>query len=100
MAEQGGRREEGEDVWKRRRVYKEEQRGEVREKEQEISFITGLQSYCVCFVSMMDSTETTFTISDPDKIRRYYSIFINTMAALARSFSAQIIKNTGTSLVY
>jgi CheY-like chemotaxis protein len=49
---------------------------------------------------MVDSTETTFTINDPDKIRRYYSIFINTMAAIARSFDAKIIKNTGTSLVY
>ncbi|HET7345642.1 MAG TPA: response regulator, partial [Nitrososphaeraceae archaeon] len=31
---------------------------------------------------------------------RYYSIFINTMAAIARSFDAKVIKNTGTSLVY
>jgi two-component system, OmpR family, response regulator ChvI len=100
IAEEGGRgAEEVDDVWKQRRVY-EEQHGEVREKEQEISFSTKSQSYSVCFVSMVDSTETTFTISDPDKIRRYYSIFINTMAAIARSFDAKIIKNTGTSLVF
>jgi len=67
---------------------------------EEISFTTGSQSYCVCFVSMLYSTETTFTISDPDKIRRYYSIFINTMATIARTFDAKVIKNTGTSVVY
>jgi two-component system, OmpR family, response regulator ChvI len=66
----------------------------------EISFTTGSQSYCVCFVSMLDSTETTFTITDPDKIRRYYSIFINTMATIARNFDAKVIKNTGTSVIY
>src|SRR5918911_5069702 len=88
---------EGEEVEERRRVYKEE--GEVNEIE-EISFSSKSQSYCVCFVSMIDSTETTFTISNPDKIRRYYSIFINTMAAIARNFDAKIIKNTGTSLIY
>ena len=109
---------EGEEVEERRRVYKE--KGEVQEKEEisfstnsqsygeegevqeneEISFSSKSQSYCVCFVSMVDSTETTLTINDPDKIRRYYSIFINTMAAIARNFDAKVIKNTGTSLVY
>ena len=102
MAEEG--RGEGEDkrqdddIWNQRRVYEEQ--GDVREKEQEISFTTKSQSYCICFVSMVDSTETTFTISDPDKIRRYYSIFINTMAAIVRTFGAKIIKNTGTSVIY
>jgi CheY-like chemotaxis protein len=50
---------------------------------------------------MVDSTETTFTFNDqPDKIRRYYSIFINTLAAMIRNFDAKVIKNTGTSLIY
>jgi two-component system, OmpR family, response regulator ChvI len=49
---------------------------------------------------MVDSIGFTFQIKDAEKIRKYYSIFINTMAAIARSFGASIIKNTGTSLVY
>ncbi|MFL6357121.1 MAG: hypothetical protein ACJ706_06020, partial [Nitrososphaeraceae archaeon] len=64
-----------------------EEKREVQENK-EISFASKSQSYCVCFVSMVDSTETTFAINDPDKIRRYYSIFINTMAAIARNFDA------------
>jgi two-component system, OmpR family, response regulator ChvI len=85
---------------KRRQFYEEgEGEGELKEIE-EISFSSKSQSYCVCFVSMIDSTEITFTISDPDKIRRYYSIFINTMATIARNFDAKIIKNTGASLIY
>jgi len=83
----------------RRPIYDEEKR-EIQESE-EISFSSKSQSYCVCFVSMVDSTETTFTITNqPDKIRRYYSIFINTTAAIARNFGAEVIKNTGTSLIY
>ena len=69
-------------------------------KIEEISFSSKSQNYCVCFVSMVDSIEFTFEIKDAEKIRRYYSIFINTMAAIARNFSAKIIKNTGTSLVF
>jgi two-component system, OmpR family, response regulator ChvI len=72
----------------------------VNEEVPEISFSDKSQSYCVCFVSMVDSTKITFTIKNPDKIRKYYSIFINTMAAIARNFAAKVIKNTGTSLVY
>jgi two-component system, OmpR family, response regulator ChvI len=68
--------------------------------EEEISFSSKSQSYCVSFVSMVDSIGFTFQIKDAEKIRKYYSIFINTMAAIARNFGAKIIKNTGTSLVY
>ena len=49
---------------------------------------------------MLDALENTYRMKGPDKIRRYYSIFINTMAAIARNFGAKIIKNTGTGLIY
>jgi two-component system, OmpR family, response regulator ChvI len=67
---------------------------------EEISFSGKSQTYCVCFVSMVDSIDFTFQIKDSEKIRKYYSIFINTMASISRNFGAKIIKNTGTSLVY
>jgi CheY-like chemotaxis protein/class 3 adenylate cyclase len=71
-----------------------------KEEEQEISFSGKSQNYCVCFVSMVESKDITFEIKDAGKIRRYYSIFMNTMAAIARNFGAKIIKNTNTSLLY
>jgi hypothetical protein len=49
---------------------------------------------------MVDTIRFTFQIKDAEKVRKYYSIFINTMAVIARNFGAKIIKNTGTSLVY
>ncbi|MBV9667427.1 MAG: hypothetical protein JO327_04780 [Nitrososphaeraceae archaeon] len=70
------------------------------EEKEEISFSNKSLSYCVCFVSMVDSIGFTFRIDNSEKIRKYYSIFINTMAAISRNFGAKIIKNTGTSLVY
>jgi CheY-like chemotaxis protein len=39
-------------------------------------------------------------LRDPDKIRRYYSVFINITAAIARNFDAKIIKNTASSLIF
>ena len=68
---------------------------------EEISFTGGSQNCCVCFIDIVDSTRiTTFEITDPQKIKRYYSIFINTMAAIARDFYATVIKNTGDSVIY
>jgi CheY-like chemotaxis protein len=49
---------------------------------------------------MIDSTEIIAQISNAARIRKYYSIFINSIAAVARSFDAQIIKNTGDCLIY
>jgi two-component system, OmpR family, response regulator ChvI len=71
-----------------------------RELEDEISFSSESQTCCVGFVTMLDSIKITFEIKDPNKIRRYYSIFINTLASIARSFGAKIIKSTDTSIIY
>ena len=55
---------------------------------------------CVSFVDMVHSTETIAQISNPARIRKYYSTFINAIAAIARRFNAKIIKNTGDCLIY
>src|SRR5919206_4224448 len=49
---------------------------------------------------MTDPVSAISEIRDPDKIRRYYSAFINTTAVIARNFNAKIIKNTASSLIF
>jgi class 3 adenylate cyclase len=67
---------------------------------EEISFTGGSQSCCVCFIDIVDSTINTVEITNPQKIKTYYSVFINSMAALARDFDATVIKSTGDSIIY
>jgi two-component system, OmpR family, response regulator ChvI len=67
---------------------------------EEICFLPDSQNYCVCFVDMVDSTSITANISDHQKIRQYYSIFINTMAILVKNYGAKIIKNAGDALIF
>jgi two-component system, OmpR family, response regulator ChvI len=69
------------------------------QKEDEICFIRA-QNCCVCFVDIIDSTRITSDIDNPEKIRKYYEIFLNTMAAIARSLRAKIIKNVGDCLIF
>jgi two-component system, OmpR family, response regulator ChvI len=67
---------------------------------EEICFLDRSINCCVCFVDMVNSTEITAEIFDRRKIGQYYSIFINTMAALARNYNAKIIKNAGDALIF
>ena len=55
---------------------------------------------CIAFVEMINSTEITAEISDPQKIGQYYSLFINTMALMAKNYGAKIVKNAGDALIF
>jgi hypothetical protein len=68
---------------------------------EEISFVGGSQNCYVCFIDIVDSTRiTTVDIIGSEKIKIYYSVFINTMAAIVRNVNGTIIKNTGDNLIY
>ena len=70
--------------------------------EDEISFSGGSQNLCVCFISIIgffDINRNQSITHNDKQIGKYYSIFVNTMAAIARSFNAQIVKSSGSSLM-
>jgi hypothetical protein len=48
---------------------------------------------------MVNSTAVTSGLA-PAKLVRYYSIFLNATAAIAKNFGAKIIKNAGDCLIY
>jgi two-component system, OmpR family, response regulator ChvI len=66
----------------------------------EISFLDRSMNCCVSFVNIINSAEITAKISDRPKLRQYYSIFINTIAILARNYNAKIVKNSGDALIF
>jgi len=66
---------------------------------EEICFLAHSKNYCVCFVDIVNSTKVTAEITERQKIGQYYSIFINTMAILAKNHGAKIVKNAGDALI-
>jgi class 3 adenylate cyclase len=70
-----------------------------KKEENEICFIRE-QNCCVCYVDIVNSTRITSSIDNPQKVRKYYGIFLNTMAAIARESGAKIIKNVGDCLIF
>ena len=58
----------------------------------EIEFSDQSQNYCVCIIDIVNSTLVTARMTNSDHIRKYYAIFINTMATIARNFEGKVIK--------
>ena len=54
---------------------------------------------CVGIVDMVNSTKITFLLNN-DQLAMYYSIFLNSMAMIAKKYGAVIVKNVGDSLLY
>jgi two-component system response regulator ChvI len=65
---------------------------------EEVQFLRS-QNYCVCFVRMVNSRGAINTVNDSDSIRKYYTIFINTMSTIVRGFGGKIVKNIIDGLI-
>jgi len=65
-----------------------------------VTFINCAHKYCVCFIDIVDSTKNTCDINGSDKIRGYYSIFLNTMSSIIKKHNGRVIKNSGDGLLY
>jgi two-component system, OmpR family, response regulator ChvI len=67
----------------------------------EISFLDYSMNCCIGFVNMVNSANVKAEIaSDRQKIGQYYSIFINTMAILAKNYGSKIVKSAGDALIF
>jgi class 3 adenylate cyclase len=65
----------------------------------DISFTGVSKSCCVGVVDIVNSTAITAKLSSANMCE-YYSIFLNTMSKIVRSYGATIVKNIGDSLLY
>ncbi|MDQ5868513.1 MAG: hypothetical protein M3530_02150 [Thermoproteota archaeon] len=58
------------------------------DNEIEVSFTNNSENYCVTVVDIVGSTSIVSAISSSEKIRKFYSIFINAMANILRKYDA------------
>jgi CheY-like chemotaxis protein/class 3 adenylate cyclase len=68
--------------------------------DEQITFMNFTHRYCVCIIDIVDSTMNTREIIGSEKIRGYYSIFLNTMATIIKDHNGKVIKNSGDNLLY
>lgn len=64
-----------------------------------VTFCPEIENYCVGMVDMVGSTKIS-AILGPEKMSRYYQIFLNSMSKIMNEFDAKVIKNIGDCLLY
>jgi class 3 adenylate cyclase len=65
----------------------------------EISFSGEVQNYCVCFIDIIGSTKISSGLNHA-QLSRYYELYLNAIAHIARNFEAKIVKNAGDALIF
>src|ERR687888_655858 len=65
----------------------------------EISFSGEVQNYCICFIDIIGSTKISSDLT-PAQLSRYYELFLNAIALIAKNFGAKIVKNAGDALIF
>lgn len=73
--------------------------GEQRSSEPEVSFSNYSENYCVSLVDIVGSTSIVSKIQNSEKIRMFYSIFINAIASILKKYNGRIIKTLGDGVI-
>jgi len=68
-------------------------------KDSIISFSENFEDYFVCMVDIVGSTNVIAYLSHK-QVCKYYTIFLNTMAAIAEDYGGKVVKNIGDCLLY
>jgi len=68
--------------------------------EDELTFNKHSHNYCICIISIVDFIQETDKLKNPVEIRKYYSIFYNTMTPIIKHYDGKVIKNVGDILLF
>lgn len=66
----------------------------------QLRFINYTQKYCIGIIDIINSTKETSKIKDSGNLRKYYSLFLNTMSSIITNFNGKVVKNVGDGLFY
>ena len=72
----------------------------IKKSKEEISFSGKSNDYCVSIVDIVNSTRIVSEIVDADQVRKYYTIFQNTLSNIIEKHGAKTFKTLGDSLIY
>ncbi len=56
--------------------------------------------FCVCLIDIVNSTAVTSSLAQEDKIRKFYSLFVNSVAPVISHFGGRVLKTGGDSVIY
>ncbi|MGC1135305.1 MAG: response regulator [Nitrososphaeraceae archaeon] len=56
--------------------------------------------FCVCMLDIVNSTAVTSLLAQEDKIRKFYSLFVNSVSPIISHFGGRVLKTGGDSMIY
>jgi CheY-like chemotaxis protein len=56
--------------------------------------------FCVCMLDIVNSTTITSSLFTEDKIRKFYSVFVNSISPVIAHYGGKILKTGGDSVIY
>jgi two-component system, OmpR family, response regulator ChvI len=56
--------------------------------------------YCICIISIVDFTKYLDKLKEPVELRKFYSIFYNSMALIIKNHDGKVIKNVDDGLLF
>ena len=66
-----------------------------------ISFDEKPHKFCICFIDIINSTNSIAKIrNDSMKLKKYYSLFLNTMGKTITNYNGNILKSNGDSIIF
>jgi len=68
--------------------------------EDEIVFNNYSRRYCICIISIVDFTKYLDKLKEPVELRKFYSIFYNSMALIIKNHDGKVIKNVDDGLLF
>jgi two-component system, OmpR family, response regulator ChvI len=75
-------------------------KSENHNNEHEIIFTNHSRNYCIGIISIIDYTQGIDELKNAEEIRKYYSIFYNTLASIIRYHGGKVIKNVNDVLLF
>jgi two-component system, OmpR family, response regulator ChvI len=71
-----------------------------QELQDDIVFQGISSDFCVCMVDIVNSTAVTSSLPQEDKVRKFYSLFVNSVSPVISHFGGRILKTGGDSIIY
>lgn len=80
--------------------FESRNRDNKTELQDDIIFQGISSDFCVCMLDIVNSTAVTSSLAHEDKIRKFYSLFVNSVSPIISHFGGRVLKTGGDSMIY
>lgn len=77
-----------------------QQKPEQNTEKKEVIFSNKSESYCICFIDVIGSSQITSSLQSSRKLKTFYTVFINEIAEIIKNYGGKILKTVGDGIIF